>query len=81
MPKPFLKRVGSSFHPLDWIIFFVYLCFSATHPWLRVAHRCWVGQQATITLADLLHEVRTDPELSPGRKAQYEAIFANLPLI
>jgi putative phosphoesterase len=53
----------------------------AMQPWLSVAHRCWVGQQATITLADLLHEVRTDPELSPGRKAQYEAIFANLPLI
>lgn len=48
-------------------------------PWLRVAHRCWAGQQETITLADLRHEVRTDPELSPRRKAAYEAILANLP--
>lgn len=49
-------------------------------PWLRVAHRCWAGQQAMITLADLLHEVRTDAELSPSRKAQYEASLANLPV-
>ena len=49
-------------------------------PWLRVAHRCWAGQQELITLADLLHEVRTDPELLPKRKAQYEAILANLPV-
>lgn len=49
-------------------------------PWLRVAHRCWAGQQVLMTLADLLHEVRTDPELSPNRKAEYEAILANLPV-
>lgn len=49
-------------------------------PWLRVAHRCWGGQQETITLADLRHEVRTDPELSPRRKAEYDAILANLPV-
>ncbi|MEZ4734367.1 MAG: YfcE family phosphodiesterase [Caldilineaceae bacterium] len=52
----------------------------ALSPWLRVAHRCWGGEQATITLADLLAEVRTDPELSAGRKAQYETILANLPI-
>lgn len=49
-------------------------------PWLRVAHRCWAGQQETITVGDLLHEVRTDPELLPKRKAQYEAILASLPV-
>lgn len=50
-------------------------------PWLRVAHRCWAGQQATMTLADLLHEVRIDSELPPRRKAEYEAILANLPVM
>lgn len=49
-------------------------------PWLRVAHRCWAGQQDVMSLADLRHEVRTDPELSPGRKAAYETILANLPV-
>jgi putative phosphoesterase len=52
----------------------------AMSPWLRVAHRCWAGQQEVITLADLLHEVRTDLELSPSRKVQYEAILAALPV-
>lgn len=49
-------------------------------PWLRVAHRCWAGEQEIITLADLLQEVRTGPELSSDHKAQYEAILANLPV-
>lgn len=53
----------------------------AMQPWLRVAHRCWAGQQETMTLADLLHEVRIDSELSPRRKAEYEAILANLPVM
>ena len=53
----------------------------AMQPWLRVAHRCWAGQQEMITLADLLHEVRTDPDLLPSRKVQYEAILANQPVI
>lgn len=48
-------------------------------PWLRVAHRCWAGTQATMSLADLRQEVHADPDLAPSYKAQYEAILANLP--
>ncbi len=42
---------------------------------LRVAHRCWAGEQEVITLADLQTEVRNDPDLGPRRKAQYEALL------
>lgn len=51
----------------------------AMGPWLRVAHRCWAGAQATMTLADLRQAVAADPELSPNYKAQYLAILTNLP--
>ncbi|MBX3010659.1 MAG: YfcE family phosphodiesterase [Caldilineaceae bacterium] len=51
----------------------------ALRPWLCVAHRCWAGEQAVITLAELRIAVRTDPEFSPARKAEYEAILSNLP--
>lgn len=37
---------------------------------LRVAHRCWRGEQATLSLADLLAEAENDPDLAPQRKAQ-----------
>lgn len=37
---------------------------------LRVAHRCWRGEQETISLADLLTEAENDPDLAPQRKAQ-----------
>ena len=49
-------------------------------PWLRVAHRCWSGSQAVMSLADLRQEVQRDPELSPSFQAQYTAILANLPI-
>jgi hypothetical protein len=42
---------------------------------LRVAHRCWAGEQPYLTQADLLAEVRSDPDLGPRRKAQYEALL------
>lgn len=59
---------------------FMHLGFEqAMAPWLRVAHRCWAGAQATMTLADLRQEVDADPELTPSDKAQYSAILANLP--
>jgi putative phosphoesterase len=44
-------------------------------PLLRVAQRCWAGEQPSITLADLLAEARNDPDLGPRRKAQYEALL------
>lgn len=50
-------------------------------PWLRVAHRCWSGTQAVMSLADLRQAVQRDPELSPSFKAQYTTILANLPII
>lgn len=50
-------------------------------PWLRVAHRCWSGEQAVMSLADLRQEVQRDPELSPSIKAQYTAILTNLPIL
>lgn len=60
---------------------FVHFGFEqALLPWLRVAHRCWAGEQDSITLADLHQAVRTDPDLLPSRKTQYEAILANLPV-
>ena len=49
-------------------------------PWLRVAHRCWSGDQAVMSLADLRQEVQRDPELSPSFQVQYIAILANLPI-
>ena len=52
----------------------------AMAPWWRVAHRCWAGEQATFTLAELRHEVDTDSELSADRKAQYMKILTQLPV-
>lgn len=40
-------------------------------PLLRVAHRCWAGEQALITLADWQTEVECDPDLPPRVKAEY----------
>lgn len=42
---------------------------------LRVAHRCWAGQQPAITRADWLAEIANDPDLSAERKARYAAIL------
>lgn len=49
-------------------------------PWLRVAHRCWAGEQSVITLADLRQAVEKEAELLLDQKAQYLAILANLPI-
>lgn len=43
--------------------------------WDRVAHRCWSGEQAIITPADVLTELRADANLSPGVCAQVEAVL------
>lgn len=47
----------------------------ALPPLLRVAHRCWAGQQPAITRADWLAAIAADPELSAERKARYVAIL------
>jgi uncharacterized protein len=46
---------------------------------LRVAHRCWAGEQSQITLADWLDEVERDADL-PGRvKAAYLKLLHEFP--
>lgn len=40
---------------------------------LRVAHRCWSGEQAVITRAELLAELRTDVSIPAAVLAQLEA--------
>lgn len=48
-------------------------------PLLRVAHRCWAGEQEQITLADWLAEVERDADL-PGRaKAEYLRLLQEFP--
>jgi hypothetical protein len=37
---------------------------------LRVAHRCWSGEQPFITRADLMAEVEQDLAIAPDVKAQ-----------
>jgi hypothetical protein len=49
-------------------------------PLLRVAHRCWAGEQNLITLADWLGEVQRDADL-PGRvKAAYLNLLHEFPV-
>jgi putative phosphoesterase len=43
---------------------------------LRISHRCWAGEQPAITRADLLAEVRGDPEVPIVDKAQVERILS-----
>jgi putative phosphoesterase len=45
---------------------------------LRVSHRCWAGEQPAITRADLLAEVRGDPEVPIVDKVQVERIFSGV---
>lgn len=52
----------------------------ALPPFLRVAHRCWAGQQAEITYADLLAEVEADEELPTRIKERYLALLRALPI-
>jgi hypothetical protein len=48
-------------------------------PLLRVAHRCWAGEQDLITLTDWLGEVERDADL-PGRvKAAYLKLLHQFP--
>jgi putative phosphoesterase len=50
----------------------------ALQPILRVAHRCWAGQQSLITLADWQAEVAHDPDLPPQIKDRYLGILRSL---
>ncbi len=47
---------------------------------LRVAHRCWAGQQAEVTYADLLAEVEADPDLPARIRTRYLALLRALPM-
>ena len=49
-------------------------------PLLRVAHRCWAGEQELITLAELLAEIDTDPDMPPRIKRHYRDLLLPLPL-
>lgn len=51
----------------------------ALPPLLRVAHRCWAGEQAFITRADWEREIETDEELPARYKAAYLAILHTIP--
>ena len=42
---------------------------------LKVAYRCWTGQQAEITHADLLNEVCTDPTVPPDIRSDLRALL------
>jgi uncharacterized protein len=47
-------------------------------PLLRVAHRCWAGQQPLITLDDWLAEIDQDPELPARIKTRYRSLLEKL---
>jgi hypothetical protein len=42
---------------------------------LRVAHRCWVGEEALVTRAAWLAEIEADEELTAPWKARYQALL------
>ncbi len=42
----------------------------------RVAHRCWSGEQEFMTHADLLVDVRTNPDIPDSVRARLEAVLA-----
>jgi uncharacterized protein len=48
---------------------------AALPPLLRVAHRCWAGEQPLLTRAAWLAEIAADPDLSAERKARYVALL------
>jgi putative phosphoesterase len=47
-------------------------------PLLRVAHRCWAGEQELITLADMLREIEIDPDLPVRIKERYHTLLATM---
>jgi hypothetical protein len=46
--------------------------------WLRVAHRCWAGEQAVMTGLDFLGEVSQDADISPAIVQKIEGLLAGL---
>ena len=46
---------------------------------LRVAHRCWSGQRAYLTRADLINEIEQDPTIMPKIKAKAIEAINQLP--
>ena len=47
----------------------------AWQAWNRAAHRCWSDEQAVLTPADVLAEVRRETGLSPAVRAEFERIL------
>lgn len=48
-------------------------------PFLRVAHRCWAGEQPLITMEDWQAEVERDADLPRRLKAEYLTLLRALP--
>lgn len=47
----------------------------AWRAWNRAAHRCWSGERAALTPADVLVGIRQDPSVPPAVRAEFEAIL------
>jgi putative phosphoesterase len=44
--------------------------------YIRVCHRCWAGEQQFITSADILTEIRREPEISAADREPIERLLA-----